>query len=261
MSTLSISNLSIAHHQRLFCRDLSLNLKPGDFLGILGPNGSGKTTLLHALAGLHPLLAGDIRLDAEPLHLLPAKTLAQEMGLLLQDTMTYFPQTVADYCLDARFPHQGIFPSDKQRQHNSAMLCNTLELMQLAPKAQQTLQSLSGGERRRAAIAALLMQSPSIYLLDEPLNHLDLAHQVLVMNHFKQLSQQGAAIAMTLHDLNMAGNYCNHLLFMFADGSVMTGTRDELMTIPHLSNLYQHPIDAIKKGKQTYWLPTSPLYD
>lgn len=259
MSLLSLHHVSIAQANQMLCKDLSLELHPGDFLGILGPNGCGKTTLLNAIARQHNLLSGDIRLNQRSIYALSAKNMAQEIGLLLQETRVHFPQTVAHYCLDARFPHQGIFPNTKQLKANQALLSEILQKLQLTHKAQHSMQTLSGGERRRAAIAALLMQNPRIYLLDEPVNHLDLAHQVLIMNDFKKLSQQGAIVIATLHEPNLAARYCNKILLMFTDGSTQQGWQQDLMTAANLSNLYQHPIDAIRQGEQTYWLPTSNL--
>ncbi|EKD70081.1 MAG: ATP-binding ABC transporter protein, partial [uncultured bacterium] len=109
MSLISTKNLTIATPSRTICRDLTLTIFPGEIWGILGPNGAGKTTFLHTLAHLFPAKSGEIWLKNSPIQQLSRKKIAQKIGLLFQSTNDFFPQTVEEFCLTGRFPHQSFF--------------------------------------------------------------------------------------------------------------------------------------------------------
>lgn len=251
---IQISNLTLARGTRTFCCDLSFAVQSGDCWAVLGPNGSGKTTLLHTLAGQLKPHDGQIILNDVCMTTLTARQIAQEVGILFQDVHHAFPQSVYEYCRAARFPHQHLFAS--QNAEDDAITDTALHHMKLKEFAEKNIQQLSGGEQRRAAIASLLIQSPAFFLLDEPTNHLDLPYQIHTMNTLQELTrQEQRAVIMSLHDINLAARYCNHILMIFSDGSVMHGTRDEILTRENLTRLYQHPVDVVRDGAHSYWLP------
>jgi len=118
--------------------------------------------------------------------------------------------------------------------------------MDLADMEQRIVSSLSGGESRRLAFATMLVQETKLLLLDEPSNHLDLGHQVLIMEKLQELvfkQHHGALIA--IHDLNLAARYCSHVLMLFGDGRYLAGPLDEVLSSARLSELYQHPIEQM----------------
>jgi iron complex transport system ATP-binding protein len=250
--TLTLTNTSIARGKRILCRELNFELNPGDFCAILGANGSGKSTLLQTLCRQLQPAQGEIRLHGNNLRSYRTRELAQHIGVLFQDTEFHFAQSVAEYCAAARFPHQSLLR--REGAVSSALTQAVLDKMELTPLAASNIQALSGGEQRRAAIAALLVQTPQIYLLDEPANHLDLPHQIAVMQHLQALSRDHIVMA-SLHDINFAARYCNKVLLLFKDGSYLFGTTESLLTSFNLTRLYQYPIDALTLSDQTYWLP------
>jgi iron complex transport system ATP-binding protein len=252
--SLMLSNLTVARGSKTLCSNLSLTITPGDYWAVLGPNGSGKTTLLHTLAGQLTPAGGQIFLNGQHLSSLSARCIAKEIGILFQDSPFIFPQSVHEYCLAARFPHHSLMTAAQPLQADLALAHQALAALELTALAAKNIQHLSGGEQRRAAIAALLVQAPSFYLLDEPANHLDLHHQIQTMNLFDTLTSKHAVI-MSLHDINLAERYCNKILMLFPDGTTEHGTRQHMLNRENLSRLYQHPIDAIRNGDQTYWLP------
>ena len=109
--------------------------------------------------------------------------------------------------------------------------------------------TLSGGERRRLALATLLVQDPPLMLLDEPANHLDLRHQHDMLGLLQEQARAGHAILMVLHDINHALRYCDHVVLLFADGSPRQGPSGELLEPALLSELYQYPVRRVKDGQ------------
>jgi iron complex transport system ATP-binding protein len=253
-AAIRIENLTIARGQKILCRDLNFTIAAGDFLGILGPNGSGKTTLLQTLCGELAPRAGNIFLNNTPLTALSAKEIARAIGMLFQDSSHAFPQTVYDYCLAARYPHHHFFASPSSKD-NAEIVSHALQLFELNALAGKNIQQLSGGEKRRVELAALFVQAPLFYLLDEPANHLDLPHQLRAMHYLKELADTNHAVVTTLHDVNLAARYCSKILMINGDGRAAIGTRQEMLTTELLSDLYQHPVTAIHSHDQTYWMP------
>lgn len=254
MNLLQAKQIAIHVNGKTICEDLDLTLRPGETWGILGPNGSGKTTLLHTLAGLSAITKGEIWLGADRLNKLSSKSIAQTLGLLFQDVNAVFAQTIWEYCLAGRYPHlnylQRESPQDKQ------IVLQALQTMELDHCLHKNMMQLSGGEKRRLAIATLLAQTPGIYLLDEPTNHLDVRHQMLVLNQFRNLAaMQSCAILMSLHDVNLAQQFCDRILLLFSDGSVMQGLTQEMLTEENLTRLYQHPMRVWGEGSLIYWYP------
>ena len=235
--SLQASNLTVAIGGKTLCRDLNLSIHPGQCWGILGQNGAGKTTLLRTLAGLHRPQAGTVSWQGVALQNYPRRALAKELAVLLQSEGGEFWGSVLDYVLLGRFPHRTALFGYSAADETIAQ--QALARMELAELVSRPLNTLSGGERQRVAIAQALAQQAQCYVLDEPLQHLDLRHQAQTMQVFTQLQEQGHALLMVLHDLSWAQRCCDHLLLQFADGRVMQGPTAELLTRAHLEALYQ----------------------
>ncbi|RCX24939.1 ABC transporter ATP-binding protein [Thioalbus denitrificans] len=236
------------------CAGLELAVAPGQCWGILGRNGTGKTTLLHTLAGLRPPAAGRIRLDGRALPGLERRTVARRLGILLQDYVDAFPSTVLETALTGRHPHLG--PWEWEGPADLAAARAALGRVGLGAFESRPVQTLSGGERRRLAIATLLTQDPALYLLDEPTNHLDLNHQVSVLEELSRtLRRGGRAALMVLHDPNLAARFCDRLLLLHGEGVTQAGPATDLLTAANLERLYRHPMRAIPTPSGTAWLP------
>lgn len=237
--------------QRLLLANLNLTIKPGEFWAIVGPNGCGKTTFLHTLAGLSTPFCGDINLQERALQKLSRQQISKQIGLLFQDYALHFPQTVWDYCLDARFPHQ-TFPASKH-QIDKEITIQSLKQLDLWSFKNKNIQHLSGGEKRRLQVASILTQDPLIYLLDEPTNHLDIKHQIMVLKIFKDLSRRNKTILMSLHDLNLVQQFCDFVICLFPDGQCIQGPKQEVMQEKILSQLFQYPLKKIASRTSVMW--------
>ena len=225
--------------------DLSLELAPGKFWGLLGPNGIGKTTLLKCLAGLTTPASGQVLLESRDLSQLPRKLVARHIGMLQQHTVYVFDSSVMQTVLTGRHPHLAYWeregPHDLQKAHDA------LNAVELEGFAGRSVTGLSGGEARRLAFAALLVQEPEIMLLDEPTNHLDLRHQVQIMGMIRDRVRHGGLTAIAaLHDINLASSYCSHILMLLGSGSWAAGRREAMLTESNLEKLYGCPVEMIQ---------------
>jgi iron complex transport system ATP-binding protein len=248
MSLLQTQNLGFGVSGRSLCEGLDLEIKRGECWGILGPNGSGKTTLLHTLAGLREPQSGAVLLNGTPLAQLERREIARQLGLLLQDSHDPFPATVLEEVLCGRHPHLGRWQNEGE--DDLALARAALHKLELAELEQRQIQSLSGGERRRVAMATLLTQNPTLMLLDEPLNHLDLRHQKLLLETVNGLRDLGHGIMMVLHDPNQAVRCCDRILLLAGDGEWQQGSAEEMLQAERLSQLYRCTIEQVEIAGQ-----------
>ena len=254
MSLLATQALHITIGKTTVCSDLEITINSGERWCVLGRNGTGKTTLLHTLAGLRPPDAGNITLNDQPLSHLSRKSVAQHLGLLFQDHTDAFPASVLETVLTGRHPWLG--PLQWESNQDLIIAKNALHAVDLYHMEDRMVNTLSGGERRRAGIACLLTQEPQLLLLDEPTNHLDIHHQISMLNLLQEhITQNGKALLLVMHDLNLAVRYCNRFLLLFGDGETVQGTAETVLTQTNLERLYQHPLLAVPGPQGTVWLP------
>jgi iron complex transport system ATP-binding protein len=251
---LQARGLSASIGGRCIVESLDLKLDAGERLAILGRNGAGKTTLLHTLAGLRAPAAGMVRLAGTPIDALGGRQAAQLRGLLAQHQVDAFPATVLETALVGRHPHLGRWDWEKPTDERIAR--EALAALGLSDFALRDVRSLSGGERQRLAIAALLAQQPRLCLLDEPLAHLDLNHQMAVLELFSRLARESAiGVVVVLHDVNLALRYADRVLLLSGDGAWREGLAAETLSAETLSDLYGHPLRELRSADQRYFLP------
>jgi len=254
MSLLATRDLHIEIGDKRIGDGIDLAVEPGEAWAVLGSNGSGKTTLLHTLAGLRPPARGEIRLADRPLDAWSRRAIACHLGILLQDSDDPFPATVMETALIGRHPHLGPWQWEGPEDH--AIARQALAEVELTGFEQRGVETLSGGERRRLALATLRVQDPRLALLDEPTNHLDLHHQIRLLGQLRERSREReGALLMALHDVNIAARFCDHALMIFADGEILHGPAEELLRADYLTCLYHHPIEEVAGNGQRAFLP------
>ncbi len=252
-----IPPLLAAHHltvqigEQLICRNASFEFRTGECWGILGVNGAGKTTLLHTLAGMRAPEQGEISLAGTPLFQLSRRQIARQLGLMLQDTPDPFPASVLDTALIGRHPHLSRWQWESAADIEQARVA--LAQVELTGFEQRSVTTLSGGERRRLALASLLVQTPGVMLLDEPTNHLDLRHQHQLLQLLWQRAQNGAGVVMVLHDINHVVRYCDHVLLLFGDGEIRQGRQTDILNAKVLSRLYDYPVVEVALAQQRFF--------
>jgi len=242
-SAFACHGLTVTVPGRTLVQDLRMAVDCGDFLAVLGQNGAGKSLTLLTLAGLRKHDQGEVLLLGESLESQRRQDIARNLALLPQYTEDVFPTTVLDTALIGRHPHIGRLQWESIEDRSIAQ--DALQQMDLGSMQDRDVATLSGGERRRLAIAQTLTQTPAVYLLDEPTNHLDPQHQLDVLNVFRKQTESGAAIIASLHDVNLAARYADKCLLLFGDGRWELGPTDSVLCEERLTELYATPMEAI----------------
>ncbi len=250
---LSCRNLALTVPGRTLCRNVAFDVRAGECWVVVGPNGAGKTTLLQTLAGLRAPSEGNVMLAGESLADCPPRRRAQRMGFLPQDTFDAFPATALEIALGGRHPHVARWHPESA--HDVQLAREALNAVGMHDAAQRDVQTLSGGERRRVALAMLLAQDPEVMLLDEPTNHLDIAHEVRSLDLLADLARShGRAVVMALHDLTLVARYATHVVLMGGDRAEV-GAAAVLLNAAKLSALYGQELAAIAHPRGTAFLP------
>lgn len=248
---LETHKLDVSIGGQAVCRGFDLVVESGSRWAVLGVNGAGKTTLLTTLAGLRPAAGGDILLNGQSLETLAPRARAQQMGLMLQDDHDDPEITVRETAMLGRLPHLNWWQAESELDEKIAH--QALAAVGLDALGERRAATLSGGERRRLAVAALITQQCGLLLLDEPTSHLDIHQQFALLDLLTALPQR--TLVMTLHDVNLAARYCTHVLMLFGDGDACAGPV-ELMLLPEvLSKLYHHPVAVIETSHGRLYFP------
>ncbi len=248
---LSCRALEVSIPGRTLVRNLDLTFERGGVTAILGRNGSGKTLSLHTLAGLRSAQAGEIRLNSLALDRCARRDKARMIGILTQTNEDAFPTTVLEAVLVGRHPHLGFW--EWESDHDRTIARAALAAVQLEGFEHRDVSTLSGGERRRVALAALLAQAPGIYLLDEPTNHLDPHHQIEVLELMRDKAASGLTVLMTLHDATLAARFSDYVLLLFGNGEWLYGKTAEVLTPTSMAALYGLPVREVGwEGGRTF---------
>lgn len=238
---LATRDLAVSIGASQVVRGLDLAINPGERLAILGRNGVGKTTLLHTLAGLRAPQSGEIRLAGDSYARLGPRCAARLRGLLPQHQGDAFAASVLETVLVGRHPHLSRW--DWESAADESLAREALAALGLADLAERSIHTLSGGERQRVALATLLVQQPRVYLLDEPLAHLDLNHQIAVLELIgRRVRDEQAALVMVLHDINLAAHFSDQALLLHGQGEHQLGASAMVLDAASLSRLYGHPL-------------------
>jgi iron complex transport system ATP-binding protein len=243
-SLFSCSGIRIEVSGRTLVDALDFEVRHGELLAILGQNGAGKTLTLHTLAGLRAAAAGQVSVEGHDVFSAKRQDIARRLALLPQHVDDIFPATVLDTAMIGRHPHIGRFQWESP--DDVAIGQAALAAVDLGGLARRDVLTLSGGERRRLAIAQVLTQQPDVYLLDEPTNHLDPQHQLDALRLFRDKADAGAAVIASLHDANLAVRYADRCLLLYGDGRWDIGPTDEVLREECLTELYSTTMEAVE---------------
>jgi len=254
MPRLEARELTLHVDNRQLLRDLSVAFEEGQNWAILGANGSGKTTLLQTLAGLRHADEGSVLLDGQAIQHVPRRERARKLGILFQDTPSAFHASAFETVLSGRHPHLGFWQTETTADHETAHAA--LAAVELAEFTERSVTTLSGGERRRMEVAALLAQDAPICLLDEPVNHLDPRHQIALLRLVCARAQRAGHLnLLVLHDVNLALRFCSHGLLLLGDGSARHGPLADILDTATLGMMYGCAMREIRSDGGRLFFP------
>ncbi|MFB3882491.1 MAG: heme ABC transporter ATP-binding protein [Armatimonadota bacterium] len=228
---------TIGYNGQPVLREVDLVVARGQFFGVVGPNGCGKSTLVRALSRVLPPISGQVLLDGIDVYEMGARELARRLAVVAQDNTVAFDFPVREIVLMGRSPHLSRLAVEGPRDYAAAQ--EAMALTHTLPFADRAITSLSGGERQRCMIARALAQQPDVLVLDEPTAHLDINHQIEILDLARRLtSERGLATLVVLHDLNLASQYCDQLI-LIAQGRVSaSGAPAEVVTESRIRGAY-----------------------
>ena len=234
---LELKNVSAGYDGVDVLKDISITLKDGENLCILGPNGCGKTTLIKAIAGLIPI-KGEIFIDGKDIGKMKRREIASKIAVMSQLSSIFFSYTVYETVLLGRYLHmKGIFKGPTN--YDKSCVEKSLKAVGLFNLKDKQINTLSGGQLQRVFLARTLAQEPSIILLDEPTNHLDLKYQAELIDYLKEWSKEdGHSIIGVLHDINLAMRLGDNFLVL-EEGKIMScGSANKAVTNNILNRVF-----------------------
>lgn len=238
MDLIKIDGLECGYTDGFHLGPVDMTMKEGSFTGIIGPNGSGKSTLFKCLTGDLKLQNGCIKLTGRDLSDYSLKERAKKLSIVTQ-FCELAPITVEEYVLMGRMPFRKMFQFYNSAEDKS-IADYYIRLTGIDHLRGKRITELSGGEQQMACIALALTQEPQILLLDEATSHLDITHQIRILNLLQKLNEEtGLTIVMIIHDLNMASEYCSDLFMMKKGGLYTSGTPNEVLTYEHIEQVYK----------------------
>jgi iron complex transport system ATP-binding protein len=230
---ISVKELSVQLQEKIILHDISVDVSPGQFVGIVGPNGSGKSTLLRSIYRAIKPSVGKVMIHGKDVLQYSSKHLAKEMAVLKQENTNLYDFTVEEMVLMGRTPHKRLLESDNQ--NDRTIIKDSLLSVGMWEFRNNKFLMLSGGEKQRVLIARALAQQPNILLLDEPTNHLDIHHQIQLLELVKKFN---LTVMAALHDLNLAANYCDTVIVIHKGKIVAHGTPREVFTVKLLEDVF-----------------------
>jgi iron complex transport system ATP-binding protein len=240
---IKIEDLSFGYNENLVLKNIDLAFPKAGFTSIVGPNGSGKSTLLKQISGILKPIKGSLNINGVNLNTINKRDIARLMAVVPQNTALEFDYNVMDVVLMGRYPYisrfKGETPKDREIAAQNMNDTNTYQFKD------RSFNQLSGGERQRVILAQALTQQPQILLLDEPISHLDLQHQIEIMTLIKKLSMdQRLTVVAVLHDLNIAAAYSDYIIMMKNGEINCQGAPVEALTTQNIRNVFNIDVDV-----------------
>ena len=214
-----------------------------ELIAILGPNASGKSTLLKLLAGVIKPLSGRVEVDGADVSGLDLRTRAQKIALVQQESELLFPLRVWEYVLQGRYPYgrRLRFESDE----DCLMAGNALAQVGADALRDRWMEQLSGGEKQRVILARALSQQPSLLLLDEPTQHLDIGGKVELLQRLRKLADENRyTVVVVTHELNLAAEFSDRIVLLQKGKCLRIGTPAQVYQRDLLEEVFEAPLEV-----------------
>jgi iron complex transport system ATP-binding protein len=248
MEDLLIKDVSFTYNNGPVLSNLNLSVADGEMVGLIGPNGSGKTTLLKLISGILRPAEGRVHLDGLEPGRAKRRLVAQKVAVVPQQFHVPFAFTVEEVVMLGRTPFQKMLSNGSKE--DTGAVTEAIESVGAQSLRHRYFNELSGGERQKVVLAMALAQQPGLLLLDEPTAHLDISHQIDILQLLLSLNRQrGMTIIAAMHDLNLAAMYFRRLILLHHGSVVANGTPAQVLTRDLIHQAYsasvhveRHPI-------------------
>ncbi|MDA5635926.1 MULTISPECIES: ABC transporter ATP-binding protein [Rhizobium/Agrobacterium group] len=234
--TLRLKNISFGHGSKIVGSNLSLDIRAGEVLALLGANGAGKTTLFKTILGLMPPLSGEILLDGKTLSTLSRREQAIKVAYVPQAHEAAFPFTIRDIVLMGRTAHLGRFDMPGDEDHRIAE--EALNDLGITALADRPYTQVSGGERQMALIARALSQQASVIVMDEPASSLDYGNQIRLLSRIREIASKGLSIILSTHNPDHARLVADRVALLHGGALIGIGPPDAVLTAEAIKTLY-----------------------
>ena len=221
---------------------VSFEAQQRELVAILGPNASGKSTLLTLIAGVNKPLSGRIEIDGVEVSQIDLRARAQQIALVQQESELLFPLRVWEYVLQGRYPY------GRRLRFESAEDClhagNALAQVGANALRDRWMDRLSGGEKQRVILARALAQRPSLLLLDEPTQHLDIGGKVELLRRLRRLADENRyAVLVVTHELDLAAEFCDRIVLLHKGKCLRVGKPAEVYERSLLEEVFEAPLE------------------
>ncbi|MBN2186545.1 MAG: ABC transporter ATP-binding protein [Dehalococcoidia bacterium] len=248
---IELKDVSLGYDHQAILNNINLDTVPGKLLGLIGPNGSGKSTLIKGITRVINLFSGHILIEGQEIESIKREKLARLIATVPQNPVLPEAFTAFEVVLMGRTPHLGLLRYEGES--DMAIAWQAMEATQTDFLAERRVGELSGGEKQRLIIARALTQQPKALLLDEPTAHLDISHQVEILDMVKSLClEQSLTVIAALHDLNLAAQYCDWLVMLNGGRIYTKGTPQDVLTVQNIKKVYgaevcvyPHPVNSL----------------
>lgn len=239
---LCINNVTFSYNSTNVLQNITFRAEEGEIIGIIGPNGAGKSTLLKCINFSLKPKGGAILIDNKNLFQLDRKEIARNIGVVPQNLGINFPFTAFDIVLMGRTPYLGQI--DRESLDDIRIAKEAMKITNTEHLAERSIDEISGGERQRVIIARALAQQPKILLLDEPTLHLDINHQLDILELAKELARNTKMIVILVsHDLNLSSRYSDKLILLQSGKIFAIGKPEEVITKENMMDIYRIEIE------------------
>jgi len=234
---LSVDSLSVGYDGKALISDISLSIKPGEILTLIGPNGSGKTTILKSITKQLAAIKGTVYVDGKNLRGMSGREIAKKMAVVFTDRVRPDMMTCRDIVSSGRYPYTSalglLTPKDREIVDASLKTVNAFDI------AECDFSSVSDGQRQRVLLARAICQEPEIIVLDEPTSFLDIKHKIELLEILHTMAtKQNITVIMSLHEIDLAYKISDKIVCVNGEKIEGYGTPEEIFTDERIADLY-----------------------
>lgn len=232
-NVITVDGLTVTYDDKPVIWNATTHIKENSITAIVGPNGAGKSTLIKSMMGLIQPLAGEIKIHGQS-----GRSVYKRVAYVPQksDVDWDFPTTVLDVVLMGRYVHKGFIKRYNKKDKDIAF--RALEVMGMEDYQDRQISALSGGQRQRVFLARAIAQDADIYVMDEPLQGIDMTTEHLIMKTIRELRDDGKTFVIVHHNLTTVKDYFDHAI-IFNKEVVVQGPLEEIWTESNINKAYR----------------------